>query len=94
MPQLIIDGYGAMNKLFEELLPFLKDLAFQEAQYPLEYMAQCRQAEVTYQALWDSFSSEQQELYLEYEAARNAQSATAEEQLFLQAFRIARALYH
>ena len=82
-----------MDELLNELLPYLREAAHRQVQYPQAYLSQRRQAEAAYQALWDSFSAQQRRLYLQYEELRNAQEATEEDQLICQAFALARELY-
>ena len=82
-----------MNELLKELLPYLRGAACCQAQYPQAYLSQCRRTEAAFQALWDSFSAGQRTLYLQYEAQRNAQEGTEEEELLCQVFTLVRELY-
>ena len=82
-----------MDELLKELIPYLREAAYCQAQYPQAYLSQRRRTEAAYQALWRSFSAQQRGLYLQYEELRNAQEATEEDQLICQAFALARELY-
>ena len=82
-----------MDELLNELLPYLREAAHRQVQYPQAYLSQRWQAEAAYQALWDSFSAQQRKLYIRYEAQRNAQETMEEEQLIRQVFALVRELY-
>ena len=82
-----------MDELLKELIPYLREAAYCQAQYPQAYLSQRRRTEAAYQALWRSFSAQQRKLYIRYEAQRNAQEAMEEEQLIRQVFALVRELY-
>ena len=71
--------------LTEELLP--------SARSSPDYFIRCRQEEAALDALLDTLSPEQRDLYLRYEEFRNDLSVIEAEQLFRETFRLTRELY-
>ena len=82
-----------MERLLKELISYFRETARRFARYSEKYTVQCRRADRACRLLWASFTKEQKELYLHYEAEYNARCAIEEEQLIRQVFTAARELY-
>ena len=84
------DFYG---RLLKWLVPLSHRGLFPKAPLPPDYAAQAARAEHALQSLSDTFSQEQQALYLTYEEAYNGLIDLEFCHLFRETFRLARKIF-
>ena len=82
-----------MDNILTQLLPHLRDIAWAQARFPTDYIAQCRRVAAAEKKLRESLNKEQWRLYLALEAEMNRQLAMEENCLMEQSLRLARGLW-